>query len=57
VSNAFNQAERYLALAEEFRRLAAFSFSTQMQNHYSDVAEHYRKLAEAAELGTSTYGD
>jgi hypothetical protein len=57
VLNASKQAERYRELAEEFRRLSAFSFSTQMQNRYSDVAEHYSKLAEAAELGSSTYGD
>ena len=55
--NALNQAERYCDLAEACRRLAAISFSTQMQNHYCQMAEHYSTLAEAAELGAPTYVD
>jgi hypothetical protein len=47
--NSLKQAEHYRALAEEFRRLAAFSFSSQMQNHYFQMAEHYSALAEAEE--------
>jgi hypothetical protein len=55
--NALNQAERYRDLAEGCRRLAAFSFSSQMQNHYFQMAEHYTTLAEAVELGAPTYVD
>jgi hypothetical protein len=47
--NSLKQAEHYRGLAEEFRRLAAFSFSNQMQNHYFQMAEHYSALAEAEE--------
>jgi hypothetical protein len=49
MSNSLKQAEHYRGLAEEFRRLAAFSFSTQMQDHYFQIAEHYSSLAEAEE--------
>ncbi len=55
--NALNQAERYRDLAEGCRRLAAFSFSSQMQNHYFQMAEHYTTLAEAIELGAPTHVD
>ena len=54
---ALNQAERYRDLAEGCGRLAAFSLSTQMQNHYFQMAEHYTMLAEAVELGAPTYVD
>ena len=47
MSNSLKQVEHYRGLAEEFRRLAAFSFSSQMQNHYFEMAEHYNALAEA----------
>jgi hypothetical protein len=47
VLNSLKQADRYRGLAEEFRRLAAFSFSIQMQNHYFQMAEHYSALADA----------
>jgi len=47
--DALKQAERYHDLAEGCRRLAAFSFSTQMQDHYFQMAEHYSTLAEAEE--------
>jgi hypothetical protein len=46
---SLKQAEHYRGLAEEFRRLAAFSFSIQMQNHYFQMAEHYSALADAQE--------
>jgi hypothetical protein len=55
--NPLNQAERYRDLAEGCRRLGAFSFSTQMQNHYFQMVEHYTTLAEAVELGAPTYVD
>ena len=55
--NVWNRAEHYRDLAAECRRLAAFSFSTQMQNHYFQMAEHYTTLAEAVELGAPTYVD
>jgi hypothetical protein len=44
--NSLKQAEHYRGLADGFRRLAAFSFSTQMQDHYFQMAEHYSALAE-----------
>jgi hypothetical protein len=47
--DSLRQAERYHDLAEECRRLAAFSFSTQMQNHYLQMADHYSALAEVEE--------
>jgi hypothetical protein len=47
--DALKQAERYHELAEGCRRLAAFSFSTQMQDHYFQMAEHYTALAETEE--------
>jgi hypothetical protein len=55
--NALKQAARYRDLAEECCRLAAFSFSTQMQNHHFQMAEHYSTLAEAVELEAPTYAD
>jgi len=55
--NTLNQAERYRDLAQEYRRLAAFSFSTQMQHHYFQMAEHYSTQAEAIELGAPRYLD
>ena len=54
---AWNPAEHYRDLAEECRRLATFSFSTQMRNHYSQIADQYSLLAEAEELGTLSYDD
>jgi hypothetical protein len=47
--DALKQAERYHELAEGCRRLAAFSFSSQMQDHYFQMAEHYTALAETEE--------
>jgi hypothetical protein len=44
--NSLKQAQHYRGLAEEFCRLAAFSFSSQMQNHYLQMAEYYSALAE-----------
>jgi hypothetical protein len=54
--DAWNRAEHYRDLAEECRWLAATSFSTQMRNRYSQMAERYRLLAEAEERGTLAYG-
>ncbi len=45
--DAWNRAERYRDLAEECRRLAATTFSTQMRNRYRRMAENYSTLAEA----------
>lgn len=53
MSNSLKQAAYYRGLAEEFRRLAAFSFSSQMQNHYFQMAEHYNALAEVEEQPAS----
>jgi hypothetical protein len=47
--NALNRAERYRDFAEECRRLAENSFSTQMRNRYCWMAENYSTLAEAEE--------
>jgi hypothetical protein len=41
--------ERYHELAERHRHLAAFSLSTQMQDHHFQMAEHYSALAETEE--------
>jgi hypothetical protein len=49
MSNALNRAGRYRDLIEECRCLAATTFSTQMRNRYSRMAEIYTKLAEAEE--------
>jgi hypothetical protein len=54
---AWNPAEHYRDLAEECRRLATFSFSSQMRNRYSQMAHQYGALAEAEELGTLSYDD
>ena len=45
--DAWNRAERYRDLADECRRLAATTFSSQMRNRYRRMAENYCKLAEA----------
>ncbi len=44
--NAWNREERYRDLAEQCRRLATFSFSTQMRNRYSQMADQYGLLAD-----------
>jgi len=49
MSNALNRAEHYGLLAEECRRLAATTLSTQMRSRYSRMAEIYITLAEAEE--------
>jgi len=55
VLDAWNRAEHYRDLAEECRRLAAITLSTQMRNRYSDMADQYALLAEAQALGTLAY--
>jgi hypothetical protein len=45
--DAWTRAEHYRDLAEECRRLAVTSFSTQMRNRYRRMAENYCTLAEA----------
>jgi hypothetical protein len=47
VLGAWTRAEHYRGLAEECHRLAATSFSTQMRNRYSRMAENYCALAAA----------
>lgn len=47
MSDAWTRAEHYRDLAEECRRLALTSFSTQMRNRYRRMAENYGTLAEA----------
>lgn len=56
MSDALYRAERCRDLAEECRRVAAISASTEMRNHYSRMSEHYSTLAEAEELGALAYG-
>jgi len=51
ISNAIYRAERCRDLAEERHRVAAFSTTTKMQNHYSRMSEHYSTQADAEELG------
>jgi hypothetical protein len=52
--DTWNRAERYRDLAEECRRLAAIgssiNISTEIQNRYLRMAEHYSALAEAEKL-------
>jgi len=55
--DAWNRAEHFRDLAEECRRLAATSLSTQMRTRYSQMADQYGLLAEAEELGTLAYGE
>ena len=55
--DALNRAEHYRDLAEECRRLATFSFSIQMRNRYSQMADLYGLLANAEELGTLAHHD
>jgi hypothetical protein len=50
MSNALSRVERYSNLAEECRRLAAATFSIQLRNRYSHMAEIYTALAEAEEI-------
>ena len=49
LDDALNRAKRYRALARGCRRLAAIGFSTETQNHFVRMAEHYSTLAEAEE--------
>lgn len=53
MSNALYRAERCHDLAEECQRLAAMSPSTEMQKHYSRMAEHYNTLAQVEMLGVA----
>jgi hypothetical protein len=46
-----NQVERYRALAEGCRRLAEIGLSTETQDHFLWMAEHYRSLADTEEQG------
>jgi hypothetical protein len=55
--DALNRARRCRALARGCRRLAAIGFSTETQNHFLRMAEHYSTLAEAVELEAPTYAD
>jgi hypothetical protein len=54
--NAWHRAAHYRDLAEQCRRLAVTSFSTQMRNRYWRMAEKYRTLAEAEEPGVPAHG-
>src|SRR5262249_27272104 len=53
MSNAMYRAERCRDLAEECRRLAAMSPSTEMRKHYSRMAERYGTLAQVEMLGVA----
>jgi hypothetical protein len=57
MSNPLYRAERCRDLAAECRAIAALCApSTETQAHYSWMSEHYRKLAEAEELGALACG-
>ncbi len=47
--NALNRALRYRDLADECQHVAATGLSTEFQNRYLRMAEHYSALAEAEE--------
>jgi hypothetical protein len=49
LDDALNRAKRYRELAKGCRRLAAIGLSTETQNHFLRMAEHYSTLAEAEE--------
>ena len=51
MQDASNQAERYRALAEGCRRLAAIGLSTETRDHFLRMAEHYSSLAKVEEEG------
>ena len=52
--NVWNRAEHYRDLAAECRRLAGFSFSSQMRSRYSHMASQYGLQAEAEEVGNTS---
>jgi hypothetical protein len=54
MSKALNRAERYRDLAEECRRLAAATCSSQMGGRYLRMAEIYTTLAEAEETRSAS---
>jgi hypothetical protein len=51
MQDPLNRAERYRALAEGCRRLAEIGLSTETQDHFLWMAEHYSSLANAEERG------
>jgi hypothetical protein len=51
--DALNRAERYRELAEECRRLAANSLSSQMRTRYSRMA----RITASWLMGVLTYGE
>ena len=51
MSDSSNLAERYRYLAEECRRLAATTHSSQMRKRYLLMAEDYLLLADIKERG------
>jgi hypothetical protein len=51
MQDALSRAERYRALAEGCRRLAEIGLSTETQDHFLWMAEHYSSLADTEEQG------
>jgi hypothetical protein len=51
--DALNRANRYRELSTGCRRLAAIGLSAETRNHFLQMAEHYRTLAEAEESSKS----
>jgi hypothetical protein len=51
MSDPSYRAEHCRDLAEECRRLAATTLSSQMRNRYSLMAENYSTLAKTEEIG------
>ncbi len=54
--DALKRAVRLREQAKECHAAARCS-SKEMRDHYLEMEEHYRVLAEAAELSASAYGD
>ncbi len=56
MSDALKRAIRLREQAKECHA-AALCSSNEMRDHYLEMEEHYRVLAEAEELTVSAYGD
>jgi hypothetical protein len=57
MEDILNRAERYRALAEGCRRLAAIGLSNETRDHFSWMAGHYSSLAAAEEQGPGSLAD
>ena len=57
MSIPLKEVEHYRYLTNEFLRLAANDSSSENQNYYLQMAEHYGTLAEGAERNTTPEAD